>query len=119
MLFDSIAYAMGGLGGNAGGQGNPLTAFVPLILMFAIFYFLLIRPQQKKAKQHKEMIGALKVGDRIVTNGGLYGNIVRFNDAKGTLILEIAEKVQVEMLRNTVADKAEAFEKLEKEKKDK
>jgi len=117
MFFDKLAYAMGGIGGAGGGgaQGNPLGAFVPLILMFAIFYFLLIRPQQKKAKQHKEMIGNLKIGDRIVTNGGLYGNIVRMKDQ--TIIIEIAEKVQVEMLRNTVADKADAFEKLEKKGK--
>jgi preprotein translocase subunit YajC len=115
MLFDSIAYAMGGVAGNGGAQGNPLGAFVPLILMFAIFYFLLIRPQQKKAKQHKGMIGNLKIGDRVVTNGGIFGNIVRLNDQ--TIVLEIADKVQVEMLRNTVADKAEAFEKLEKKGK--
>jgi len=116
MLFDNLAFAMGGLGGNGGAQGgNPLGAFVPLILMFAIFYFLLIRPQQKKAKQHKEMINNLKIGDRIVTNGGIYGTIVRMKDQ--TVIVEIAEKVQVEMLRNTVADKAEAFEKLEKKEK--
>ncbi|SNS25520.1 protein translocase subunit yajC [Humidesulfovibrio mexicanus] len=115
MLFDNLAFAMGGAAGNGGAQGNPLGAFVPLILMFAIFYFLLIRPQQKKAKQHKEMINNLKIGDRIVTNGGLYGTIVRMKDA--TVIVEIADKVQVEMLRNTVADKAEAFEKLEKKEK--
>lgn len=117
MLFDNLAYAMGGIGGNGGAQGNPLGAFVPLILMFAIFYFLLIRPQQKKAKQHKEMIGNLKIGDRIVTNGGIYGTIVRMKDA--TIILEIADKVEVEMLRNTVADKADAFDKVEREKKGK
>jgi preprotein translocase subunit YajC len=116
-MFDNLAFALGGAAGGGGAQGNPLGAFVPLILMFAIFYFLLIRPQQKKAKQHKEMIGNLKIGDRIVTNGGIYGTIVRMKDT--TIILEIAEKVQVEMLRNTVADKADAFEKLEKEKKDK
>jgi len=115
MLFDNLAFAMGGAAGGGGAQGNPLGAFVPLILMFAIFYFLLIRPQQKKAKQHKEMINNLKIGDRVVTNGGLYGNIVRMTDTR--LILEIAEKVQVEMLRNTVADKADAFEKLEKKGK--
>jgi preprotein translocase subunit YajC len=115
MLFDNLAFAMGGIGGTGGGQGNPLGAFVPLILMFAIFYFLLIRPQQKKAKLHKEMIGNLKIGDRIVTNGGIYGNIVRMKDA--TIVLEIAENVQIEMLRNTVADKADAFEKLEKKAK--
>ena len=114
-MFDNLALAMGGLGGgNAGGQGNPLGAFVPLILMFAIFYFLLIRPQQKKAKEHKVMLGSLKVGDAIVTNGGIYGSIVRFNDKKGTIIIEIAEKVQVEMLRNTVADLQSSFDKLEK-----
>lgn len=116
MLFDNLAFAMGGITGNGGAQGgNPLGAFVPLILMFAIFYFLLIRPQQKKAKQHKEMINNLKIGDRIVTNGGIYGTIVRMKDS--TVIVEIAEKVQVEMLRNTVAEKAEAFEKLEKKEK--
>ncbi|OIN98628.1 MAG: preprotein translocase subunit YajC [Desulfovibrionaceae bacterium CG1_02_65_16] len=115
MLFDNLAFAMGGAGGTGGAQGNPLGAFVPLILMFAIFYFLLIRPQQKKAKQHKEMIGNLKIGDRVVTNGGMYGNIVRMTEM--TLIIEIADKVQVEMLRSTVADKAEAFAKLEKKGK--
>jgi preprotein translocase subunit YajC len=115
MLFDNLAFAMGGAAGGGGAQGNPLGAFVPLILMFAIFYFLLIRPQQKKAKEHRAMIGNLKIGDRIVTNGGLYGTIVRMNEQ--TIIVEIAEKVQVEMLRNTVADKAEAFAKLEKKGK--
>jgi len=115
MLFDKLAFAMGGAGGAGGAQGNPLGAFVPLILMFAIFYFLLIRPQQKKAKQHKEMINNLKIGDRVVTNGGMYGNIVRMTEM--TLIIEIADKVQVEMLRNTVADKAEAFAKLDKKGK--
>lgn len=115
MLFNNLAFAMGGAGGAGGAQGNPLGAFVPLILMFAIFYFLLIRPQQKKAKQHKEMLGNLKIGDRIVTNGGMYGTIVRMNDAK--MVVEIAEKVQVEMLRSTIADKADAFDKPEKKGK--
>jgi preprotein translocase subunit YajC len=114
-MFDSIALALGGLGGGGSAQGNPLGAFVPLILMFAIFYFLLIRPQQKKAKLHKEMIGNLKIGDRIVTNGGIYGTIVRMKDT--TILLEIADKVEIEMLRNTVADKADAFDRLEKKGK--
>lgn len=120
-MFDNLAFAMGGLGGGgaAGAQGNPLSAFVPLILMFAIFYFLLIRPQQKKAKLHKDMLGNLKVGDAIVTNGGIYGSIVRFNEKKGTIVIEIAEKVQIEMLRNTVAELQSSFEKLEKEKEKK
>ena len=117
MFFDSIAHAMGGAAGNGGAQGNPLGAFVPLILMFAIFYFLLIRPQQKKAKQHKEMVENLKVGDAIVTNGGIYGTIVRFNEKRGTVVIEVAEKVHIEMLRNTVADLQASFDKLEKKEK--
>jgi len=70
--MDSLAYAMGtGGGGDAGG----MSAFIPLILMFAIFYFLLIRPQQKKAKQQKAMLASIRKGDRIVTSGGLHGLI--------------------------------------------
>ena len=72
--MDSLAYAMG-TGGLGGGDGGGMGAFIPLILMFAIFYFLLIRPQQKKAKQQKAMLSSIKKGDRIVTSGGLHGVI--------------------------------------------
>ena len=71
----SIAYAMAQGGGGAQGGSGGFASFVPLILMFVIFYFLLIRPQQKKAKEHQRMIGDLRKGDRIITNGGLYGRI--------------------------------------------
>ena len=95
-----IVYAMGQ--GGAAGQGaqGGFTAFVPLILMFVIFYFLLIRPQQKKTKEHREMIENLKKGDRIVTAGGIYGNITGLDDA--TITLEIAEKVRIKLARNNV-----------------
>ena len=95
----NIAYAMGqsGAGGQAGGG---LTAFIPLILMFVIFYFLLIRPQQKKAKEHREMIGSLKKGDRIITTGGLYGRITGMDDA--TLTVEISDKVRVKISRGNI-----------------
>lgn len=99
-----IAYAMG-TGGGAGGQGGGLGAFVPLILMFVIFYFLLIRPQQKKQKQHREMIGNLKKGDRIITSGGLHGRITGLSDTVVTL--EISEKVRVKVARGNIAGKAE------------
>ncbi|MBG0773903.1 preprotein translocase subunit YajC [Oleidesulfovibrio alaskensis] len=80
MFSTSVAYAMGA-GAEAGAQGgNPIMSFVPLILMFAIFYFMLIRPQQKKAKEHREMLGNLKKGDRVITGGGLYGRIVEVSD---------------------------------------
>jgi len=94
----SIAYAMG-QGGGAGGGGG-FSAFVPLILMFAIFYFLLIRPQQKKSKQHREMLGSLKKGDRIITGGGIHGRVTGLTDT--TLTVEIADKVRVKVNRANV-----------------
>ncbi len=99
-----IAYAMGT--GGAEGQTGGLGAFVPLILMFVIFYFLLIRPQQKKQKQHREMIGNLKKGDRVITSGGLHGRITGLSDTVVTL--EISEKVRVKVARGNIAGKAEA-----------
>jgi len=95
-----LAYAMG-TGGGTGGQGGGFGAFIPLILMFAIFYFLLIRPQQKKAKLHKEMISSLKKGDRIVSSGGLHGVITGLSDE--TVTVEIAPKVRVKVSRGSVA----------------
>ena len=76
---------------------------LPLVLIFVVFYFLLIRPQQKKAKQHREMLGDLRRGDRIVTNGGLVGTITRVpNDAE--LIVEIADGVKVRVMRGMIAE---------------
>lgn len=101
----SIAYAMG-QGGSPFGQGaSGFVNFIPLILMFVIFYFLLIRPQQKKAKEHREMIGNLKKGDRIITSGGIYGTITGLED--NTITVEIAEKVRVKVSRGNVAGLAQ------------
>jgi preprotein translocase subunit YajC len=96
-----IAYAMGQGGAAAPGSAGGLSSFIPLILMFVIFYFLLIRPQQKKQKEHREMIANLKKGDRIITSGGLHGRITGLDDS--TLTLEIAEKVRVKVNRGNVA----------------
>lgn len=96
-----LAYAMGTGGGGAGGQGGGFGAFIPLILMFAIFYFLLIRPQQKKAKQHKEMLSSLKKGDRVVSSGGLHGVITGITD--DVVTMEIAPKVRVKVSRGSIA----------------
>lgn len=95
-----IAYAMGGAGGT-GGQSSSFGAFIPLILMFAIFYFLLIRPQQKKAKQHKQTLASLKKGDRVVSAGGLYGTITGLTDDAVTV--EIAPKVRVKISRASIS----------------
>lgn len=100
-----IAYAMGTGGGASGQGGGGFGAFVPLILMFAIFYFLLIRPQQKKQKHHREMLGRLKKGDRVITSGGLYGRITGITDTVVTL--EISEKVRVKVGRGNIAGLAQ------------
>jgi preprotein translocase subunit YajC len=101
MLVD-LAYAMtGGAGGGGAEGGGGLAALAPLIIMFVIFYFLLIRPQQKKAKEHRNLLTSLKKGDRVITNGGLYGEITGLTDT--TLTLEIAPKIRVKVARSHVA----------------
>lgn len=80
MSFINTAWAMGNFGQASGQQGGGIAAFAPLILMFGIFYFLLIRPQQKKAKEHKALLDGLKKGDSIITSGGLYGTVVEAKD---------------------------------------
>ncbi|HHH35497.1 MAG TPA: preprotein translocase subunit YajC [Gammaproteobacteria bacterium] len=84
----------------AGAQGG-FASLVPLILIFVIFYFLLLRPQIKRAKEHKQMVSALAKGDEVVTNGGLLGKVTRLDE--DFLTLEIAEGVQVRVQRNAIA----------------
>jgi len=95
-----VAYAMAAPSGGQGGADS-LVAFLPMILIFAVFYFLMIRPQQKKAKEHKAMLENLKKGDAIITNGGLYGKVTSVSDT--FLILEIADKVRVKVSRGHIA----------------
>lgn len=78
MSFISTAHAMGAQ--PAGGDGNLLQSLMPFVLIFAVFYFLLIRPQQKKAKEHKSMLEGLKKGDAVITAGGMLGRIVDIQD---------------------------------------
>jgi preprotein translocase subunit YajC len=102
-----IAYAMGQAGGAAGQGGGLLaTPLVPIMLMLGVMWFFLIRPQQKKQKEHREMIVNLKKGDRIITSGGLYGRITGLTEA--TLTLEIADKVRVKVSRAHIAGMAQA-----------
>ena len=98
-MFISPAYAQGFGGGDMGALGS----FLPLILIFVVFYFLLIRPQQKKQKTHREMLSALHRGDRIVTAGGLVGTITKIlSDTEITV--EITEGVKVRVMRGMVSD---------------
>ena len=96
-----LAYAMGTGGGGAGGGGGGFGAFIPLIFMFAIFYFLLIRPQQRKAKLHREMVSSLKKGDKVVSSGGLHGVITGMTD--DIITMEIAPKIRVKVSRGSIA----------------
>ncbi|MGC1503558.1 MAG: preprotein translocase subunit YajC [Sulfitobacter sp.] len=76
--------------------------FIPLILIFAIMYFLLIRPQQKKVKEHAAMVAALRRGDQVVTQGGIIGKVVKVKD-DGELEVEIADGVKIRVIQSTIA----------------
>ena len=82
-------------------MNETLTSFLPLILIFVVFYFLLIRPQQKKVKDHKSMVAELKRGDVVITSGGIVGTIEKVYD-NDELDLSISENVTVKIIRSTV-----------------
>ena len=84
-----------------GAQPNPLMSFLPLIFIFVIFYFLLIRPQQKKQKEHQKLVSALKTGDKVITTAGIHGLITNVKET--TVLVKIAENVKVEFDKSAVA----------------
>lgn len=100
MSLISPAYAQA-LGGGAG--GFDLVQLAPLALIFVVFYFLIIRPQQKKAKEHKQMIEALRRGDKVVTSGGLIGTVAKVLNER-EVSLEIADGVRVRAMRSMIAE---------------
>ena len=102
----SEAWAMGPPPGGAQGGGDPLTAFLPLILIFGIFYFLLIRPQQKKQKQHQEFLKSLKKGDEVITSGGIIGRIASLSE--NIVSLEVAPNVVIRIARSQIAGRPTA-----------
>ncbi len=104
VAFLPIAHAMpGGNADQAGGGRNIIAQFVPLILIFAIFWFLMIRPQQKRAKEHRALLEALKVGDNVITDSGIHGKIVKLGEQ--TVTLEIASRVSIVLSRPRIAGK--------------
>ncbi len=86
---------------GAAGQGSAIASFLPLVLIFAIMYFLLIRPQQKKMKELKAMIDALRRGDQVLTGGGIIGKVTKVGD-DNTIEVEIATGVTVKIVKSTV-----------------
>jgi preprotein translocase subunit YajC len=100
MLF-SPAYAQAAGGAPA---GFDFISLMPLVLIFVVFYFLLIRPQQKKMKTHRDMISAIKRGDRVLTGGGLIGTVIKVEDSDDVVLVEIAKDIRVRVVRSTISD---------------
>jgi preprotein translocase subunit YajC len=100
-MLISTAYAQGtGLSGLFDNQ-SALIQFLPLVLIFVVFYFLLIRPQQRKARDHRTTLDALRRGDRVVTGGGIIGTVVRV-DSSDEVVVDIADGVRVRVVRSTI-----------------
>lgn len=100
-MFITPAYAQSGL---FGGADSPLTSFmIPLVLMFVIMYFLILRPQQKRQKQHQEMIKNVRKGDTVVTSGGLVGKVTKVVD-DDQVEVEIADGVRIRQMRSMLSD---------------
>lgn len=95
-FFISNAYAQ-----SAASPGGSIMGILPLLLMLPVFYFLMIRPQQKRMKEHKAMVEALKKGDEVVTNGGLGGTVTKVGDAY--LTMRVADNVEVNVQKQSVA----------------
>jgi len=87
-------------GAGAGPEGSALGMFLPLVVIFALFYFIAIRPQQKRAKAHREMVASMKKGDEVVTNGGTLGRITAVGD--NFVTLEVADGVQIRVQRQAI-----------------
>jgi preprotein translocase subunit YajC len=95
-----VAYAMGAQGGQEGGG---ILVWLPWILIFVIFYFLLIRPQQKRQKEHRLLLDSLRKGDKVVTSSGMFGTIVGINDKENIVVLKVGENVKIEFLKTSIA----------------
>lgn len=96
-MFISTAYAQ-----TAPGAGGELISVMPFVLIMVVIYFFMIRPQQKRAKEHKETLSAIRRGDRIVTGGGIIGTVSKVGSPDEELLVEIADNVKVRVLRSTV-----------------
>ena len=94
-------------------ENSGIGQFIPLILIFVIFYFFLIRPQQKKVKEHKVMVEGLKRGDRVITSGGITGTVERLID-NDKVEVEIAENVKVEIVKSTGIQSLQTTQEIKK-----
>jgi preprotein translocase subunit YajC len=102
-MFITPAFAQGGPFGLSGDSSSMLVQFMPLILIIGIMYFLILRPQQRRAKQHQDMVKAVRRGDSVVTNGGLVGKVTKVVD-DDQIEVEIADGVRVRQMRAMVSE---------------
>ena len=102
-IFSTPAFAQDAAGGMLGGGLAGITQFLPIILIFVVFYFLLIRPQQQRQKALKAMVSAVKRGDRVVTAGGIVGTVQRVREGTDEVEVEIAPNVRVQVIRDTIS----------------
>src|SRR5450755_4932343 len=103
-MFISTAFAQGSLfGGAAGDSGNMMMSLLPFALIFVIMYFLILRPQQKRVKQHAEMVKNVRRGDTVVTNGGLVGKVAKVID-EDHIEIDIADGVRIRHVRAMISD---------------
>lgn len=102
MLFISSAYAQDAAA--AASQNAGMGSFVPLVLIVLVFYFMIIRPQQKKMKEHTQMVEALRRGDKVLTSGGILGTVKKVDNDADVLQVEIAPDVVVRVMRHTITD---------------
>jgi preprotein translocase subunit YajC len=93
---------MGAQGGQSSG-GAGILGFLPFLLIILVIYFLMLRPQMKKQKQHQKLLSDLKKGDKVITNSGMFGTIVGFNEEEKSVVLKIGENTKVEFLRGSIA----------------
>jgi len=107
-MYSFITFLMGAAPGEGGKASNPILSMLPLVLMFVILYFLMIRPQQKKQKAMRAMVEAMKKGDKVITNGGIHGIIVGLKDA--TVTIKVADNVKLEFSKSAVISVAKGSE---------
>lgn len=103
MTLLTLAMAPANGGGSGGGLG--IGAFLPMLLVFLVFYLLILRPQSKRQKEHEKMLSALEKGDEIVTSGGIHGVVQRVNEKEQTVIVKISDDVKIEIDRGAIARK--------------
>jgi preprotein translocase subunit YajC len=99
-MFTGTAYAA-----QSGTGPSGLSAFMPIIILFVIFYFILIRPQQKRTREHQSTLDALKSGDTVITNGGIYGTVIKIDGSVVTL--QCSDKVRIKVVKKAISAKVD------------